>query len=127
MVLFARQQLSSFFFGSRDLLSELRVRAAAEDDNVAHHDDGGDGGGALLRPRTNRCRRRLFREQCAETRSDGWGLVAEGALEKQEVSEHRVIFTSRSVARSNFSRPKVPPASFPFFSPTTTPTPASTE
>jgi hypothetical protein len=95
MVLFARQHLSEFFFDSRRLLSELRVRAAAEDDNVAHHDDGG-GGGALLRPRTNRCRRKLFREQCARTRSDCWGLVAEGALEEQRFQS--IVLYSRAEA-----------------------------
>jgi hypothetical protein len=38
----ARGQLTGFFHScGRDLLGELRVRAAAQDDDVADHDDGG--------------------------------------------------------------------------------------
>lgn len=66
IVLEAGQQLFKVSFRCSDLLSELRVRAAAEDDNVAHHDDGG--GGALLRPRTSSmyCVGGCSAERCAK-------------------------------------------------------------
>jgi hypothetical protein len=41
MVLRAVRRLIAFLFHSRDILSELRMRAPAQYNNVANHDEGG--------------------------------------------------------------------------------------